>query len=277
MACEGSCAPRSARANRPREIQRSAKEREEIKMKLFKKLLCTVLAVAMLLSVAAVAFAVEVPEAVTFYRSSTYADDSSFGFFSLYGMNSDTKIGKITSSKKAVATVYGVERYSGYWEGYEYDDTSSWDDATVQLRLLKAGTTNITSKIDGNSYKTKVTVKKYTNPVKSFVITGIGSKNLKSAFAKRSYNDAPLTKAAKKGNIKLKAASGWKIESIAWRNDSTGQSYHFSSYEKPVSSVTLPIPAMKTTINYSIEFTMINTKTDASIGFDYWISNVAGE
>lgn len=246
-------------------------------MKLFKKLLCTVLAVAMLLSVAAVAFAVEVPEAVTFYRTSNDAEDSSYGFFSLYGVNSDTKIGKFKSSKKTVASIYSVERYSSYWEGYEYDDTSSWHAVSVGLRLLKAGTTNITSKIDGTSYKTKVTVKKYTNPVKSFVITGIGSKNLKSAFAKRSYNDAPLTKAAKKGNIKLKAASGWKIESIAWRNDSTGQSYHFNSYDKPVSSVTLPIPAMKTTVNYSIGFTMINTKTGASIGFDYWISNVAGE
>ena len=116
--------------------------------------------------------------------------------------------------------------------------------------------------MDGKTYKKKITVKGYTNPVKSLVLTGVSSKNLKSYFAKNYYNDMNLSKKAKAGYMKVSAASGWKIKSAWWEDGAAGQQYEFYCFgDNSASSVNLKIPAMKKAGKYYANMRFINTTT----------------
>lgn len=73
----------------------------------------------------------------------------------------------------------------------------------------KAAKSTITCTVKGVKLKTTFTVKKYTNPCKTFKI---GKTNLLSKFNK---NDVLRTnKAFKKQKLDIKLKSGWKISSV---------------------------------------------------------------
>lgn len=83
----------------------------------------------------------------------------------------------------------------------------------ISLVPKKAGTTTVSLKCKGKTYKTKVTIKKYINPVKSVKIgtTSIASSKFNSSATTRlSY-----TKFGSK-NVKTTVSlkSGWKLEEL---------------------------------------------------------------
>lgn len=105
--------------------------------------------------------------------------------------NAKNKISKVKLSNKNVAKI----KYKGNW------------DFTVELK--KAGTTTITYTYKGKTYKHKLVVNKYTNPMKSFKV---GSTEYKTKFKKTPICNVKSKISGKK--VKVKAASGWKISEI---------------------------------------------------------------
>ena len=93
----------------------------------------------------------------------------------------------------------------------------------VQLKLKKTGTTQLSYKIKQknriDTYKTKVTVYKYSNP---FTKLKVGDTDYKSKFKKLTkknyYDDTVFYQKAKVGSGKLNIGlkSGWKISKIRY-------------------------------------------------------------
>ena len=246
-------------------------------MKLMRKLLCVVLMAALLAAVAVPALAeVEVPESVTIYKASSDNSHTHLGNINIWGVTPSMKITKPKSSKTSVLKVSGLNRWSSSTTWYDGDEDSDDADISIYINPIKAGKANVSFKIAGVAYKVAVTVKKYVNPFKKFIITGISGENMKSKFAQSAWVTDEMTSNAKKGSIKIATISGWKIYGISWRNENTGLEYS-QWLPTPKSSITFPIPAMKTTENYDITLSLENTTTGGDLYVDYSIFNVAGE
>ena len=242
-------------------------------MKLVKKLLSVVLMAALLLAVAAPALAeVVVPNKVTVYMACNDGSIGSNGKTDITGFEPTTQIKSIKSSNQKVVKISSVTRTDMTLEMLEYGMSSTISAATIEYKLLKAGTAIISMKIDGTTCKSKVIVKKYANPIKSLVLTGIGSKNLKTKFAKTSWVSDKLNANAKRGMVKLSAASGWKITDVKWVNNNNGLSTE-RSFKTPKASVALSIPAMKKSGDYCIIMDFVNTENDATMKAYYWLGN----
>lgn len=235
-------------------------------MKNIRKLLCAILAAALLILTALPALAeIEFDSSpVTVYLSDKEGSSYVWADFSVWGLEKDSKITDVKSSNKKVVQVYSVQHSQGKTKYTEEDrEDSEWYDAYIENKALKAGTATVSFKVDGTTYKKKITVKGYTNPVKSLVLTGVSSANQKSKFAKGDYANIPLKKNAKAGYLKVSAASGWKIRRVYWydRTDDDWDTYRQFSSGKGVASVKMPVPAMKKTGRYNVEVEFVNTKT----------------
>lgn len=135
----------------------------------------------------------------------------------------------------------------------------------------KAGTSTVFFKIGSKTCKTKVTVKKYTNPVKSLTISGVNSgKTLKSKFKSSSSASGKLTTTTRNAKIVLKAADGWKIQDLSL-SSSSGVYQSYSSYSSPKSSATLRVGTLKKS-SYYVSATLVNTKTEGTITLSYSIN-----
>lgn len=119
----------------------------------------------------------------------------------------------------------------------------------IDFKIKKAGSSVLTFKVKiGNktfSYKTKVNVRKYTNPLKT---CKIGSRNFIPTF--NMYNSCEVGKKMS-GKFKLALKSGWKLVSIQTYNSETGG--NFKSYIKVPSKITLKK-------NELLKITVRNTK-----------------
>jgi len=109
------------------------------------------------------------------------------------------KASSLKSSNKAVAT---LKQESQKWNGQTH--------YTLYLVSKKAGTTTVSFKCNGKTYKTKVTVRKYVNPIKSIKIgnTTIAGSMFKSA-SNRTISYAKF--ADKKVKVKINLAKGWEL------------------------------------------------------------------
>lgn len=172
--------------------------------KITKRILALVVAMTMLLAAVPVYAAmpapspseivVEIPKTET----ATLYPNSSWKFKTYYlGYISYAKKVTVKSSNTSVATISTPHKAPGY--------------AEFTLTLKKEGTTNLTIVADKKTYKCKLTVKKYTNPISSIKIgskTISGSKWNKMDLYNLKYNDFKL----KKSKITVKLKSGWKLD-----------------------------------------------------------------
>ena len=145
-----------------------------------------------------------------------------------------------TSSKSSVVEA-AVNKYS--------------DKYYIQLGTKKKGTSNITIKVQKagkvKTYKTKVTVQKYSNPAKTFKV---GSKNYAGGFKKLlQYHNVKFP--AGKAKVSVKANSGWKINNI------TVSSYGASNYSKVIKNNSTFDFSKLSGIRKSIVVSFTNTKT----------------
>ncbi len=208
-------------------------------MKKIRKILCAVLAVAIVFSVmtaanpaTAKAADLDAPKKMTVTVPKGYT-------FSLDIRNipkgSQIDVTSVKSSDEKVAKIYSVaERaYSKdvEWESYGY--------AYIYMEATGFGTTKVSYKIDGKKYTTKVTVKEgkgsnsnYTCPVDKFTISGVNSgKNIASKFKKNYYiENAKLGSAQKNGKVNIKAKKGWEIDSIYVINSEEDGSHTLNVY-----------------------------------------------
>lgn len=164
-----------------------------------------------------------------YYIGSTY--DS-------YGMNGKTAV-KVTakSDNSRVATVK-AKKLDGNWYIY--------------ATLKKPGTTNVTVKVNGKSYKTKLIVKKYVNPVSSIKV---GKTIIKgSRFNKKTVYNLKYSKFAnKKSTITVRLKKGWKLK---WDVEYVKKGWQKNSNIK--NGAALKIDGGK---GFFISFTAQNTKT----------------
>ena len=85
----------------------------------------------------------------------------------------------------------------------------------LYVTAKKAGTTNLSVKINSKTYKIKVTVKKYKNPISSIKIGNTTIKGTK--FKTRSNYTLKYSKFAnKKVKLSMKMAKGWKLQQLLY-------------------------------------------------------------
>ena len=119
---------------------------------------------------------------------------------SVAGFGQATKVAGLKSSNKAVVTAKLSKSTYGTSQTYY----------TIQAVPKKAGTATVSFKCQGKTYKIKVTVKKYVNPVKSVKIgatTVSGSRFKSSSETSLSYAKF----AEKKVKTTVTLAKGWKL------------------------------------------------------------------
>jgi hypothetical protein len=255
-------------------------------MKNFKtKLLALVLVLATALSSAplAVQAAVSAPTDATYYLTSK---DGGF-YESIYidGLSKSSKVTKIKSSDKSVVTLdsYQKSSYSGSStttylnsdsEGYSnsYKDYS----ANIGFILNKAGTSDITYTIGKKSYTTTITVKDYTNPLKTVEISGLKngkSSNLKGLVdSSASASALNLKSDQKEAKVKLAAKKGWKIVSAELYDNDTNTSAQVFNYAGGLSSVTLRPGTLKKDGNYQLYIYLYHEEDGGSLNITYTIN-----
>ena len=227
-------------------------------MKMFRKLLCSALVVALIAVTMVAAFA----DTRTVYMRSTDGNSTFGEYVSLDNVKKDSKITSVSSSNTSVMKVIRLNRSTNTNYTYADKKTTTNYGAEFYVNLLKVGSATLSYNLDGAKKTQKFVVKKYTNPISSLVLTGINNNNLKSKFAKGSYgNSISLTKDAKAGKLTVKAASGWKIRSAYWEDYSKNIEYEFYAWGNGVSSCSLNVPKMIKGKSYYVSVSLINTKT----------------
>lgn len=191
-------------------------------------------------------------------------------------VSSKVKKSSVKSSNSKVLKVTSLDNDTYKYE-YEYFDgrdnyTSTGRSAYISLNALKAGTATVSFKAGSDKYTQKVTVKKYTNPLKTLAISGIsGGKNLASKANKTVQVPLKLSKTVKEAVIKVSAKSGWVITGVSGRSQTNGSTYSFSNYTG-VSSVTLKAGSMTKNKPYVVSVTMQNKKDKGAITVSYLIN-----
>jgi hypothetical protein len=253
-------------------------------MKNFKtKLLALVLVLATALSSAplAVQAAVSAPTEATYYLSSK--TDTSYGSIYLSGLSKSSEVTKIKSSKKSVVTLDYYEKDS-YVNSYTNESLNSNDkssssyknySATIGFFMNKTGTSDITYTIGKKSYTTKVTVKKYTNPLETVEISGLKkgkSSNLKGLVdSSANASTLNLKSDQKDAKINLAVKKGWKIRNVYLNdNDYTFSQSIYSS--KGLSSVTLNPGTLKKNVGYTLGIYMYNEEDGGELSIYYYIN-----
>ncbi len=224
-------------------------------MKHMKKLIAAFLTLAVAFSpcAATVQAAPKVPKSKIFYLYPKGDPmNSSIFFLSISGALNSKDVKNIKSSNPKIIP----------------NDMKVGSDGLLRFHAKKAGRATISFKIKGKAYKTKITLKKYVNPVKYISITGVknkGKTNLANLSDKKMRIDLKTSKPRVAPTAKISAKKGWKIKSI---NNYLGL---VRSYKKPVSNSTLKVPKG---FDYLWEFnvTFINVKNKESIGISYAIN-----
>lgn len=239
-------------------------------MKIIKRLLCVALAFSVLCAVALPALAeIElVPESTTMYLNSRNGKDlTATRKIAINGIDLDSKITNPKSSKPAVLSIDYLNRSTDRNEQFPGEAVDQIS-ATLYVRLHKPGKSTVSIKVDGKTYKTKLNVAQYVNPVKSFVITGISGKNLKSQFRTSGSALGTLASNAKAGQARLTTASGWIVRKIGFISTEDTITHERRT---GATTVKLPIPAMKKGNYYVIAATLQNVATGGVIDLMYML------
>ncbi len=179
-------------------------------------------------------------ERVVTYKPGNEATSFS-GVISISGCNKKSEIKKLKSDNKNIK----VEARDGY--------------ISVQYGK-KAGKANITCTVRGVKLKTTFTVKKYSNPLKSFKI---GTTNFKSKY--NSINRYRQKKSYKNKTVTVQVNSGWKIKSLSLTQNGKFKYYYpnsskFSakiSLTKDYDDIVMIIKNEKTGVSEYISFTKV--------------------
>ena len=236
-------------------------------MKTIRRLFCVALAVSMLCA-SALAEIKLVPESTTMYLNSRNGKAlTATRDIAISGVSSDSKITAPKSSNPAVLGIDHLTIGKEWVESFPGDKVEH-NSATLSVRLHKPGKATVSVNVDGETYKTKLKVAQYVNPVKKLVITGISGKNLKSQFKTSGSASATLASDAEAGQVILTAAEGWRIRKIGFFSlDET------ITYERKtgVSTYRMPIPEMKKGGIYAITARTENIATGGIIDIMYML------
>jgi hypothetical protein len=229
--------------------------------------------------------AVNAPSSVTVYQASADSNYSGFQSINIANLSKDSKITNVKSSNKSVAELYSLEYdadvYSNTTEYLSSDAESTsrneeYYSASLTALLKKTGSTKISYTIGKKDYTTALTVKKYTNPLKTLKITGIkngSSSNLASMVDQASHAYVALNKNQKNASVTLEAKKGWVISYANVYAADNGTTYTVSSSESGLSSISLNIGALNKNTAYQISISMKNAKNNGTIFISYYLSS----
>jgi hypothetical protein len=203
----------------------------------------------------------------------------------VYHLSKNSKVTNIKSSKKSVVKLSSCTLYSFISSGnttYLDSDAenSSWNDpyyyAEIAYTAKKAGTSKITCKVGKKSFTTKITVKNYTNPLKTVKISGLKDgkdTNLKGLVDSDSTASAlTLGSTQKDATIEIATKKGWAITSAELYDNNTSTTYSAGNWSGQLSSVTLKPGTLKKGGNYSLSITLYNLKDYGTISVTYTIN-----
>jgi hypothetical protein len=261
--------------------------KEERNMKNFKtKLLALILVFATAFGSVPLAAqaAVSAPSDEIYYLSSK--NGTAYGSIYISGLSKSSEVTKIKSSKKSVVALDYVEKSSytsssvtknlGQDSSSESTSGSKSYSAYIGFNILKAGTSDITYTVGKKSYTTKITVKKYTNPLKTVEISGLknGKKSNLSGMVDKSSSASALDLKSdqKNAKIKIEAKKGWKISYAEIYDNEASTVVETSNWSKGLSSVTLRPGTLKKDGNYSVYISMFNEEDGGSLYITYSIN-----
>ena len=132
--------------------------------------------------------------------------------------NQTIKKATVKSSKKAVATIYRMNREFNRNIEKNYEDKISNNYTSysymIYIKVKKAGKTVISFKVGNKKYKINVVVKKAVNPFKTLKITNVNkSKNIASKFKKSNVINFKGV-SSKNSVLSYKLKAGWKITDL---------------------------------------------------------------
>ena len=244
-------------------------------MKVSRKLLCALLAAALLILSVAPAYAVTVDtKDTTIYLGSKDGSTTYTYSLNLYDLPAGAKITDIKSSNRNVIGIHRLrttDTVQKYFESTQDDQKDH--EASIEVRGLKKGSATVSFKVNGTAYKKKFTVLDYVNPIKSIQVTGTSNANLKTKFAKGDSGSCKLTSNAKAGYVKVSAASGWKIMDLEWSQHNNDYNSRYFYYSEGVSSAKLPVPAMSKSGHYFVWLALVNTKTNGMLSLGLYLGN----
>ena len=249
-------------------------------MKMLRKLLCVALIVAMIAVTAMVAAAEGTgtaadagTDAVSAATRTLYLDSKDFiapvyDYFSIDGLQKSDKVTSVKSSDKQVLKVVSLQKGTRSTRNYEDKTTKNTYSTQIYVRLLKAGTATLNYKLNGEERAQTYTVRKYVNPIKSLVISGIDNTNLKTLFARNCYDGIKLAKTAQAGRMTIKAANGWRIRYAYWEDNTKNIERQFTAGGKGVSACYIELPKMSRKGSYYVGVSLVNlaTKGEKLIG-----------
>ncbi len=254
--------------------------------KTLKRVLTLALALIMLLSLAATAFADDgdvypFSGEVTVYRSlkegkSYFTIPLAVGVQNFTLKRSTVKL----SANTCGAVPYRFNKSLGKETRTDYDlFFKDWNITTTDTSCVytftftaeTAGTCTINYKIGDARFTIKVKVLDYVNPLKSLSFTNFNSgKNYASKFKSGNHsNDLVFKSNVKSSSLKLAAKDGWKILSAEILDCNTLNRVTFSSARKGLASVSVRWGTFKITHTYSIKVTLYNTKNGGTLNLDF--------
>ena len=211
-------------------------------------------------------------ETLTYYNTGDYVQ---FGVSEIPA-GTDFDVASVKSSDTSVATVkevYSAATGQDYGTGH----------ASIYLTVKKAGKTTVSYKIGKETYKTKITFKKgkssnvnYKNPLASITVSGLnGDKDFASKFDKSSglYDSLKLSKTQSKAAIKVKAKSGWNVESIDLSTYFKDGSHYIDKYDYGKSSATLDGLSLKKSKDISYSISISFSGKDGQYAYIYFNFN----
>lgn len=219
--------------------------------KLYKKLLSVMLFGALTLT----AIPAAADDSVT--SMTLYASPSKSQTFSVSHSDGDISIKSAKSSKPSVAKVVFAYNRS-YSDKVEYFDsstkpyTSKGKYGAVAFIPQKKGTATISYKVGKKTYKAKVTVKAYTNPLSSLKISGVSSgKNIASKAKKTDRVKVKLKKTVNNATVQATVKSGWTISQVSFRGQKSLSTHYISPVGK--RSATLRLGKIKKGGKYYVD------------------------
>ena len=193
------------------------------------------------------------------------------GFLYVRGLTGSQRLKKsdIKSSNPSVAKLGSVD-YSTY-KSNTYGESSTYIDkySRIMFGCNKPGTSTISFKVGSKTYKSKVTIRKYVNPLSSLTITGInGGKSIHRTFNKENECDYKFNKTVSNARIRAKARDGWYISALTIYHSGNRYSTYNIKNDKTISALNLRMP--KFGKGYSLQMVLLNKSNGGDLELDVY-------
>lgn len=238
-------------------------------------LLCiVVMLVSMMFTTTAFA-AVDFPKSKTFYLEKKGSNQLSYGELDVYNLDAGESISRTSLKSSAASVIQPVLLQKSISIDQDMDGNMRMSETdTIQLNYYKTGTSKLSFKVGNKTYSSTLKVLPYVNPLLQLKlssarngasanlagITSQGCDTMKTLRLQKNQNDAILT---------VKAASGWKVVSVSYRNEQENMGKNYSS--RGVSTVTMHLGKMNTKSKSTLYITLQNSKTGGTLSCRYKI------